>query len=388
MKRNKSILALSLASVLLLSACGGDTQTSVHPEELGQPIGGTETTPAETAPETTPETDAASDVPPAEGMVHSALTNEWIDEEVANSRPIAVMYPTNKESLPQYNIGEAGVLYEAMEEGNISRQMAVLEDWEDYELIGNIRSSRDYYAYWCLEWDAYLVHWGGTFYLLEVLLDHDIDNLTGAAIAAGDATPPAYGSSAFYRWPRGSAPSIHNGFTDGASLAAAINSVGYQTEHHAFYDSEHFRFMPMDEINTLEDADGSFSATSIDLSDIFPYSESAFEYDEESGTYLKSIHGSAQMDAATDKQLAFTNVIVQSTTWDYRPDNKYIYFNVVDSNQSGYYFTQGRGIKITWTKKDAESPTRYYDMDGNEIQLNTGHTYIAIAQDGRDVIYE
>lgn len=387
MKKNKSILALSLAVVLLFSACGGDTPTSVHPDDLAEPIGGESTVPDET-PAVPDGEDTMTDIPPAEGLVHSALTNEWIDQAVADSRPIAVMYPTNKESLPQYNISQAGVLYEAMEEGNISRQMAVIEDWQELELIGNIRSSRDYYAYWCNEWDAILVHWGGTFYLLEALLEMNMDNLTGAAIAAGEATPPAYGSSAFYRWPRGSAPSIHNGFTDGPSLVAAINTVGYDTEHHTFYQSNHFSFMPMTEINTLEDASGSFSATSIDLSKIFPYSQSAFEYDEESGTYLKSMHGAAQMDAATNEQLAFTNIIVQSTAWDYRPDNKYIYFDCVDSKQSGYYFTQGRGIQITWTKEDTQSPTRYYDTSGNEIQLNTGHTYIAIAQEGRDVIYK
>lgn len=387
MKKNKFILALSLASVLLFSACGGDTQTSVHPDDLAEPIGGESTVPDETQTEPAQD-DVLTDIPPAEGLVHSALTNEWIDQAVADSRPIAAMYPTNKESLPQYNISQAGVLYEAMEEGNISRQMAVIEDWQDLELIGNLRSSRDYYAYWCLEWDAFLVHWGGPYYLLEPLTKYEIDNLTGAAIAAGSASPPAYGSSAFYRWPRGAAPSIHNGFTDGPSLSAAINTVGYQTEHHNFFNSNHFNFAPMTEINTLEDASGSFSATSIDLSKIFPYSESAFKYDEASGTYLKSIHGAAQMDAATDEQLAFTNVIVQLTRWGYQQDNKYIYFEVIDSNQSGYYFTQGRGIKITWSKADAYSPTKYYDMNGNEIQLNTGHTYIAIAQEGRDVIYE
>lgn len=386
MKKNKLILTLSLAAVLLFGACGGDTPTSVHPDDLAEPIGGESTSPEETP--TAPDEGTASEIPPTEGLVRSALTHEWVDEAIAASRPIAAMYPTNVESLPQYNIGQAGVLYEAMEEGNISRQMAVIENWQDLELIGNLRSSRDYYAYWCLEWDAYLVHWGGPYYLLEPLNNYEIDNLTGAAIAAGAASPPAYGSSAFYRWPKGSAPSIHNGFTDGPSLVAAINSVGYQTEHHDFYDSDHFNFMPSDEINTLADASGSFSVTSIDLSDIFPYSESAFEYDEESGTYLKFIHGSEQMDAATNEQLAFTNVIVQLTAWGYQEDHKYIHFDVVDSNKSGYYFTQGRGIKITWTKADAYSPTKYYDMNGNEIQLNTGHTYIAIAQDDRNVIYK
>ena len=46
------------------------------------------------------------------------------------------MMPTDSEAQPQYNIGNAGVLYECMEEGSISRQMAIIEGWQDMEKIG------------------------------------------------------------------------------------------------------------------------------------------------------------------------------------------------------------------------------------------------------------
>ncbi len=81
-------------------------------------------------------------------------------------------------------------------------------------------------------------------------------------------------------------------------------------------------------------------------------------------------------------------MIVQDTYWEYRPDNKYLIFRVHDSGRSGYYFTQGRGIKITWEKTADYAPTKYYDESGKEIELNTGHTFIAIAQAGREPVYE
>ena len=40
-------------------------------------------------------------------------------------------------------------------------------------------------------------------------------------------------------------------------------------------------------------------------------------------------------------------------------------------------------IKVRWEKTDDYEPTRYYDMNGNEIELNTGKTYIAIIQEGK-----
>lgn len=386
MKKTKSFLFISLAVLLLFVGCGKE-------DEVQRPSDLVETVPAisdATVPETEETTEPVEqepiDQPPEEGMVHSSLTNEWVYEEVANSRPIAVMFPTDRGSQPQYGIGLAGVLYECMEEGGMSRQMGIIEDWQDLEQIGNIRSCRDYYAYWSMEWDAFLVHWGGPFYLVDII--QKIDYLSGAGIGGGDVSAPAKGSNAFYRSDPNN-PSIHNGYTNGAKLSEAIAKLGYETEHRdAYYEPDHFNFAPVTEINTLEDAPGSFAATEVDLSKIFTTTKSSFEYDEESGTYLKYLYGSPQTDVLTGEQIGFTNIIIQDTYWEYRPDNKYLVFQVHDSGRTGYYFTQGRGIKITWTKENDYSPTRYYDMDGNEILLNTGHTFIGIAQAGREPIYK
>ena len=58
---------------------------------------------------------------------------------------------------------------------------------------------------------------------------------------------------------------------------------------------------------------------------------------------------------------------------------------MVDNTMDGYYFTKGKAIHVTWQKASDYAPTRYFDDNGNEIQLNTGKTYIAIAQAGRAV---
>lgn len=388
MKKNTLFLLLSLSTALIFGGCG-KKETPVRPSDLVEPVETITTVPDETIDIIDVPDEILSDEPPEEGMVHSALTNEWVYEEVADSRPIAVMYPTDRESQPQYGIGLAGVLYECMEEGQISRQMGIIEDWQDLEKIGNIRSCRDYYVYWGLEWDSILVHWGGPFYLVDLVSRKDVDYLSACSIGGDtDLVAPALGSGAFYRTDPNH-PTIHNGYTNASKLLDAIDKLNYETEHRdKYYEPEHFNFAPMTEFNTLENASGSFDATKVDLSKIFPITKSSFEYDEESGTYLKYLYGSPQVDELTGKQLAFTNIIIQDTYWEYRPDNKYLIFQVHDSGRSGYYFTQGRGIKITWTKKDDYSPTRYYDMKGNEIEINTGHTFIGIAQSGRLPIYE
>lgn len=381
MKKYRLLLFLSLTAVLALAGCGKDKEKDASDKETPAPV--------ESSAPADDEAEAVDpDVPPEEGMVRSAMTNEWIPQEAASARPIAVMFPTDKGSQPQYGIGSAGVLYECMEEGEMSRQMGVIEQWQNLDQIGNIRSGRDYYVYWAMEWDAFFIHWGGPFYLVDVVNRKDVNNLSAATVGVSSNSAPAVGSEAFYRSdPKH--PTIHNGYTNGEKLTSTIASLGYETEHRQeYYKPEHFTFAKASEPNTLENAPGVFDATKIDLSKIFTTTKSSLEYDAENGVYKKFLYGNSQIDQLTGDQLTFSNVIVQSTYWDYRQDNKYLMFTVEDTTSDGYYFTQGKGIHVTWKKTSDYEPTKYYDDDGNEIVLNTGKTYIAIAQNGRPVIYE
>ena len=66
----------------------------------------------------------------ADTTVRSVYTNEPVTAAQASLRPIAVMMPTDKVAQPSYGIGSADVLYEIMEERNISRQMAIISNWQ------------------------------------------------------------------------------------------------------------------------------------------------------------------------------------------------------------------------------------------------------------------
>ena len=45
-----------------------------------------------------------------DGRVHSILTGEWVEKDVASKRPFACMIENTKPCLPQYFIGQAGCL--------------------------------------------------------------------------------------------------------------------------------------------------------------------------------------------------------------------------------------------------------------------------------------
>ena len=317
------------------------------------------------------------------GYVRSVYTNEWIPAEQATLRPIAVMMPTDKKAQPSYGIVNAKILYEIMEEGEISRQLAIIDNWQGLSQIGNIRSCRAYYIPEATEWDPILIHFGGVCYMKDRITSPDINNLSGTSqYGVGGGAP---GSSAFFRTTDKKAP--HNAYTSAQGIINACNQLGYSLNiREGFYNAKHFTFA--EGVNTLEQYGAAAqTANVIDLSQIFTYTKSAFTYNPEDGLYYKTLHGVPQVDALTGQQLSFANVIVQNTKWCKLDDKGYLYFQNYDTTEDGYYFTKGKCIHVTWQKTGDYTPTVYYDDFGNEIQLNEGKTYIAIAQKERPVLY-
>lgn len=318
-----------------------------------------------------------------ETQSRSVYTNEAISSETANLRPLAVMMPTDQEAQPSYGIGQADILYEIMEEGNISRQMAIIPGWTGMSRIGNLRSCRLYYIPLAKEWDPILIHFGGVGYMKGVIDAADVNNLSGTyEYGTGGKAP---GAGFFFRTTDRVAP--HNAYIAASGIQKACTQLGYQTSlRNGYYNPKHFTFASG--TNDLSDyGSNAKTAAKIDLSQIFPYTKSAFTYHAADGLYYKDIHGKAQTDAITGKQIAFANVIVQNTTWKQLDKKGYLSFNVIDAVQDGYYFTKGKCIHITWKKTGDYTPTVYYDDNGQIVQFNTGKTYIAIAQDGKNVIF-
>jgi hypothetical protein len=266
-----------------------------------------------------------------------------------------------------------------MEEGSISRQEAIIEGWQDMEKIGNIRSCRRYYIYPSMEWDSILVHFGGVFYMQDLITRSDINNISGTHEYGTGGDAP--GSAAFFRSSDHASP--HNAYTSGENLTKQIEKLGYQANHRdQYWQPKHFTFTNASHPNTLESYSDAQDAAVVDLKGVFPVTKSLLKYNATDGVYYKWLHNKEQVDAVTGKQLSFENVIIQFTECQVLDGKDYKAFTMIDSGRKGYYCTKGKVIPITWSKKDDYSPTKYYDSTGKEIVLNTGKTYIAIAQDG------
>lgn len=384
MKKLSALLLIGISCSAFLFGCGKQEET---PEET--PSATVQETAESLPPETVAETEtAAEDVPPEEGMVRSTLTNEWISGDIADQRPIAVMVPNDSSALPHYSLSKADILYECPVEGNITRLMAVFKDWdrEDMDRIGNVRSSRDYFVYWFFEWDAIYFHFGGPYYIADVIERSSTDNVTGANYG-GSGNKGVYGN-AYYRSSDRKAPQNAYLSAEGANDAIEALDIS-KTYREDYYEPNHFQFASESSPNTLEQYSDAFDVKKIDMASCYPISKTYFEYNEEDGLFYRYEYGEPHVDAAFDNtQLAFKNVLVQFTYHEVRDDNGYLAFQVHDDTRDGYYFTNGKGIHINWEKNGDYEPTKFYDDDGNEITLNTGKTMICIVEDGDEFGYD
>lgn len=372
------ILSLLLAVILAFTACAHaeDTPDPVIPDPTPS-FSATDAPPPSISGSASPEVPTEDDSqPPEEGMVRSRLTNEWVYKDIADTRPIALIIPNESNAIPHYNLSKASVLYEANVEGRMTRLMAICEDWQTLDKIGNIRSLRTYYAYWAFEWDAFLVHLGGPFFINDLIAKPDTHNIDG--LVASD-------SAAFFRTTDRSSP--HNAYTDGADLTGVIRQKGYSLNYRGLTNNEHFRFASKKNPNTLSQYDkNAKSAIYIDMSGCYPLTRCYFEYNEDDGLYYRSQHLSGStdgphIDAATGEQLSFKNVLIQYIKYEDLGEG-YLNFQCHDTTSDGWFFTSGKGIHVTWEKDSDYGATKYYDDYGNEIVLNTGKTMICIVEEG------
>lgn len=377
----KNRFAFLLAGILLCSGCNGKTnpQGPVLPEDasVSESLHPATESQYNTDIQIVVEDDTQ---PPKEGMVRSRITNEWVDADVAATRPLAIMIPNESAAIPHYNLSKASVIYEANVEGRITRLMAIYEDWQDLVRIGNIRSARTYYAYWAFEWDAFFVHFGGPYYINELMAEENTENIDGLS---GDG-------SAFYR--SKDRPDPHNVYTDGAKLAESIAKHKYSLEYRNLTDETHFLFATKAEPNTLAQyGSDAGNATYIDMSGCYPLTRCYFEFNEEDGLYYRFQHlsgGSDEPHVDSDgQQLAFKNILVQYTKQEVLDDKGYLVLQCHDNTRDGWFFTNGKGIHVNWEKGGDYEATRYYDDDGNEIVLNTGKTMICIVNEHDSFIF-
>ena len=275
----------------------------------------------------------------------------------SNSRPIAVMID-NHDAAKHVGLQESFINYEIIVEGGLTRIMAVFKD-KQVDLIGPVRSSRHYFLDYAMENSAIYAHYGWSDRAKNDISTLGINNMNGITNAY----------KAYWRDNNIAAP--HNVYTNTESLQKQAESMGYNLE------STEWQLLEYSENNIdLSTKENSMVAKNIDL-DYSYYHTTGYYYDEETKTYLRSMNNTLHNDYVTGKTYTAKNIIIEKIrNYSFDSYGRQDLENI--GTGEGYYITNGYAVPITWTKESRSSKTKYTYLDGTNVVVNDGNTWIQI----------
>lgn len=288
-----------------------------------------------------------------------------IVDQDSNQRPIAVMYDNNVGYDSHAGLQDSYINYEIIVEGGLTRIMAIFKD-KDVDLIGPVRSSRHYFLDYALESDAIYCHYGWSTFAESDIKMLKVNNINGLT-----------NENAYYRDNTIAKP--HNVFTDIKTLYKEAGDSSYDIETDDWmllnYSTDE---VLLEKINIEKESEKVEPLVANNIS--LKYSNNqltSYVYDSNNKYYLRYMDSKEHIDKTTKEQLHYKNIIVENvenTTLDSygRQD-----LGTVGTG-SGYYITNGYALPITWSKSSRKEKTEYKYLDGSEIEVNDGNTFIQI----------
>lgn len=308
-----------------------------------------------------PTTHKQTTKPPVADVPTSTLTGLPITDTSVNELPVtAIMIENSTDARPQSGLNEAGVVFEAVAEGGITRFLTL---WQDTApgTVGPVRSVRPYYLQWLKGFDAPVAHVGGSGDALRLIKEWHIKDLDQFY-----NTAPYWRSSSRY------AP--HN-------MYASVPKLHELEAKKGFGKSDFTGFTR----KKKETPSANVTARTIDFDISGAVYNSHYEYDPGSNSYLRSEGGQKHMDANTNQQI--NPKVVVGLVMDQGKNGIYTTYDTIGSGHA-YIFQDGIVTEGTWNKSSNESQFVFKDANGNEIPLNPGRTWLTVVGSTSRVSYK
>lgn len=284
----------------------------------------------------------------------SLLTGEMKKTKAeANVRPFAIVIENSLDARPQSNLSKAGLVYEAMTEGGITRFLAFYDKVPDE--VGPVRSARTFFVSWAHELPAFFAHCGGNADAIDWI--PTLSNFF-------DLDEFAYGS---YFWRSSDRYAPHNLYTSGENLEKLVKDQGWQTN--LDYPAWQFK-------NEAENENrGTGQGVTIDFSS--PAFLVNYSYDKEKNYYKRALAGAPHLDV-DGEPITVKNVVIayyEGELRDAPADNTVSWYLETDKGGKAKVLMDGKVIEGTWARS-SDGRTRFFDSVGKEISFNRGNTWI------------
>lgn len=330
-KKQKALVALAL--VLLLAALGWGAYALLHKPAPA--------TPAPVVKEEVKE-------PPKPTTEPSKLTGVTVPIE-SNLLPVTgIMIENSPDARPQAGLKDAGVVFEAIAEGGITRFLTLFQEAQpDY--VGPIRSARPYYLQWLQGFDAAIAHVGGSPEALAKIRSDGIKDLD-----------QSFNAGSYQRVSNRYAP--HNVYTSLAKLIELAKSKGFTSS----------TFTSL--LRKAEAPAATPTAKSINLAISGPLYKVHYDYEAASNSYLRSQAGTPHKDERSGQQIKPKVVVALVMPQGIAADRIHTSYNTLGSGVV-FIFQDGAVTQGTWSKANDKEQFRFTDAAGAPLGLNPGQTW-------------
>lgn len=299
--------------------------------------------------------------PPKEVIYYSPLSGVAVSKEQSEAPVIGVMIENSPDARPQAGLNQAGVVFEAIAEGGITRFLALYQE-NHPDHIGPIRSVRPYYVDWLQGFDAAIAHVGGSADALAKIKAEGVKDLDQFA-----------NSGPYRRVNNRYAP--HNMYSSLDGLTDLAKSKGW--------NSSSFTSFPRKTASPSQ----ATTAKTIDLTISGANYNVHYDYDPASNTYKRVLAGKPHVDERSKEQLSPTVVVAMVVSYSIHSNRVNSVYQTIGSGKT-VVFQDGIATEGTWEKASAKAQIIFKDAAGKPIELNAGQTWITAVSIANNIVYK
>lgn len=288
---------------------------------------------------------------------YSPLTGAKVKDEAATKQATtAIMIENSPDARPQSGLKDAGVVYETIAEGGITRFLAIYQQ-EKPQLVGPVRSLRMYYVDWLAPYNASVAHVGGSKAALDEVRGgsyRDIDQFFN---------PDTY-------WRASDRYAPHNVYTSFEKIDQLNQSKKFTTSS--------FKSFPREDGKAAETPNATKIAINFSSADY----NTVYTYSKKSNSYVRDLGGAAHNDREKGR-IAPSVVVALKVNMTRVMEDGYREAITTTGKGEAIVFQNGVAQKVTWQKNDRKSRLQLLDKEGKEIKLVRGQTWIAAVPNGQ-----
>lgn len=287
---------------------------------------------------------------PTPQIFYSPLTGAVVPDQASTQQAVtSIMLENSPDARPQSGLKSAGVVFEAIAEGGITRFLALYQESKP-ALVGPVRSVRLYYVDWLAPFQASVAHVGGSKFALDEIRNgtyRDLDQF--------------FNGASYWRANDRYAP--HNVYTNFQRLDALNTKKGYATSV--------FTAWPRTDGKPAK----TVTAGTISVHISGALYDSSYVYDPVANNYVRSEGSKPHLDREGGNITPSVVIVMDTEETRIFEDGWREQITTIGSGKA-HIFQNGTVTEATWTKSDRGSQIKFTDTADKEIALNRGQTWI------------